>query len=275
VRVQASITLTAHDVPEGVLTAQVGSEMDGSIVHGAARRAEKVSELIARQIVDDIVRRQLQPGDTLEPEAAMLSRYEVSRASLREALRILEVHGLISIKPGPGGGPVVSAVDSVDFGTTSTLYFKAAGATFRELVEARLVIEPAMAGLAARRGDSAQLQALQARLDEDDALDLSDDDVYRTSTREFHTLVSNASENRVMSLFAGGLKAVYLDRLRQIVFPEQDRQRVVRAHSAITRAILKGDAARAERLMRTHMEEYVEFVERRFPGLLDELIDWR
>jgi GntR family transcriptional regulator, transcriptional repressor for pyruvate dehydrogenase complex len=248
---------------------------DDGIVHGAARRTGKVSELIARQIVDDVVRRRLKPGDRLESEAVMLGRYEVSRASLREALRILEVHGLISIKPGPGGGPVVAAVDSVDFGTTSTLYFKAAGATFRELVEARLVIEPAMAGLAARRGDPSQIAALEQRLLRDDDLHVADDRAYRDSTREFHDLVSNASENRVMSLFAGGLKAVYLDRIRQIVFPEQDRVRVIRAHGAIARAILKGDASRAERLMRTHMEEYVEFVEKGFPGLLDELIDWR
>ena len=74
-----------------------------------ARRADKVSEVVARAIVHDIVSRGLEPGATLPSEAVMLARFQVGRASLREALRILEVHGLITIKPGPGGGPFSTA----------------------------------------------------------------------------------------------------------------------------------------------------------------------
>src|SRR4051794_39628144 len=85
-------------------------------------RTEKVAAILARQIVRDIATRQLPPGSSLEPEGIMLERYGVSRASLREALRILETQGLITIKPGPGGGPIVSAVDAAEFGRMSTLY---------------------------------------------------------------------------------------------------------------------------------------------------------
>jgi DNA-binding GntR family transcriptional regulator len=56
----------------------------------------------------------------------MLRRYQVARASLREALRILETHGLIRIKPGPGGGPVVSNGSTADFGRMATLFFQVA-----------------------------------------------------------------------------------------------------------------------------------------------------
>src|SRR6478736_4725215 len=68
-----------------------------------APRAEKVSEVVARSIVQDIASRELQPGTMLPPESVMLERYRVGRASLREGLRILEIQGLITIKPGPGG----------------------------------------------------------------------------------------------------------------------------------------------------------------------------
>src|SRR5690606_33032560 len=88
---------------------------------------------------------------TLEPEGAMLRRYRVARASLREALRILEIHGLIRIKPGPGGGPVVAAVDSGDFGRMATLYFQALDIRVAALVDTRLVLEPVLARLAAER----------------------------------------------------------------------------------------------------------------------------
>ena len=113
------------------------------------RRSEKVSAVIAREIVRDIARQQLAPGTTLESESAMLRRYQVARASLREALRILETHGLIRIKPGPGGGPVVSNVTSAAFGRMATLFFQVQGIRFGELVEARLILEQVMARLAA------------------------------------------------------------------------------------------------------------------------------
>jgi GntR family transcriptional repressor for pyruvate dehydrogenase complex len=65
----------------------------------------KTSERVAAAIVSEIVSRGLGAGDRSPNEATMLERFQVGRASLREALRILEVHGLISLRSGPGGGP--------------------------------------------------------------------------------------------------------------------------------------------------------------------------
>src|SRR3954452_15685314 len=70
---------------------------------GALVRSMKTSERVAMDVVRDIVEQRLQPGDRLAGEAAMLDRYGPSRASVREALRLLEVQGLISLKPGPRG----------------------------------------------------------------------------------------------------------------------------------------------------------------------------
>ncbi len=72
-------------------------------------RAEKVPELVARTILREIVQQGLSAGDRLPPEATMLAHFGVGRGSLREGLRILEIHGLIKIKPGPQGGPVVTS----------------------------------------------------------------------------------------------------------------------------------------------------------------------
>ena len=66
------------------------------------RRNEKIAEAVARDIVRRIAAGKLPPGAQLPSEAQMAVDYGVGRASLREALRILEIHGLISIKPGPG-----------------------------------------------------------------------------------------------------------------------------------------------------------------------------
>ncbi len=72
-----------------------------------ARRNVKRSEVVAHRIAQAIASDGLIHGDRLPPESAMLSQYGVSRASLREALRMLEVQGLLNLRPGPGGGPIV------------------------------------------------------------------------------------------------------------------------------------------------------------------------
>src|ERR1700674_1494569 len=93
----------------------------------ADRRVVKTSETVAIDLVHDIVVRRLKAGDKLPLEVAMLQEYRVSRASLREALRLLEVQGLISIRPGPGGGPVVGSVDARHLARTASLYFHLGG----------------------------------------------------------------------------------------------------------------------------------------------------
>jgi GntR family transcriptional repressor for pyruvate dehydrogenase complex len=66
-------------------------------------RAPKTAMIVARRIVRDIDRLSLGPGDKLPPERVMLEEYQVGRGTLRESLRFLELQGIISLKPGPGG----------------------------------------------------------------------------------------------------------------------------------------------------------------------------
>jgi DNA-binding FadR family transcriptional regulator len=238
------------------------------------RRGGKVSEVVARDIVHRIVRQNLAPGAALPAEGAMLRDYEVGRASLREALRLLEVHGLLSIRPGPRGGPVVSQLTSADFGRMATLYFQASGATFRELLEARLVMEPVMARLAAERRDPQMLEELAESVAASERLATVDDLEYVRTSTDFHSVVSGMSGNKVLDLFGRAIKDVYTDRVTGTLFPQSARDRVRDEHIAIARAIRRGEAARAERLMREHMEEFALYVEKRHPGLMDEVVDW-
>ena len=117
-------------------------------------RTPKAAEHIARAITRDIVRDGRQPGDPLPSEATMLGQYNVSRESLREALRLLEVQGLIAIRRGPGGGPTVCTVDPANLGRVSTLYYHLAGATYRELWEAWILAESILAERAASNPDA-------------------------------------------------------------------------------------------------------------------------
>lgn len=240
----------------------------GSFPH---RRTEKISELVAREIVHDM--KGLGPAAMLPPESAMLERYRVGRASLREALRILEVQGLIVIRPGPGGGPMVAPVQSRDFARMTSLYLHLSGATYGDVLAARLVMEPVMARLAAERDDPRQATLLEEHLVPPTAA--VDDVTYMASAGDFHDLLAGLSGNPVLELMGRSLKDLYADRFEQTVFPIDARGRIAHDHGAIAKAIVDGNAGRAERLMRDHMIEFADFYQASNPGVLDEVVDWR
>ena len=158
-------------------------------------RSGKISETIARDILDDIVQRKLPPGNMLASEAVMLDRYGVGRASLREALRILEIHGLIKIKPGPRGGPVVAEVTSADLGRSATFFFHAIGATFADLLSARLAIEPMMARLAATNLTAAGAEELKRAVDDHERDATRPASSWGRTSAGFHTIVNGLSGN--------------------------------------------------------------------------------
>lgn len=248
----------------------------------AAPRADKMAVVVARAIVHDIVALGLAEGDTLPSEAVMLERYGAGRASIREALRILEVHGLITIKTGPGGGPIVAKPTSGNFGRIATLFFQLDGARFRELVEARSILEPVMARIAAERQLPETISALRSNVEqglravgEQEHRQASDNRQNARIGTEFHGLIAGASGNRVLDLVSKALKDVFNERVSTALWPAADRPRIHLEHEAIVNAIDDGDGEEAERLTREHMAETVERCEDRLPGLLDEVVDWR
>ena len=241
-----------------------------------ARRTEKISEVIAREIVRDS--RGLPPGAMLPPEALLLEKYEVGRASLREALRLLEVQGLIVLRPGPGGGPRIAEADSSHFGRMASLHFHLAGATYGDTLDARLILEPVVAGIIAEKRDPEHVAALQDYL-ERSASTVAGGSRYEDTlsaeneiAREFHPMLMEMSGNPVLTLLARSLQELRTDRARgTLLRPESD---VTRVHDLIARAIIQGRPVQAERLMREHMQEFVELNTARDPELLEETVFW-
>lgn len=236
-------------------------------------RTEKVASRVARDIVRDIAQRGLTPGTPLDLESQMLDHYGVSRASLREALRILEVHGLLTIRPGPGGGPFVAGADSVDFGRMSTLFFQVMGVTLGAVLEARLILEPVMAALAAERKDQQLndelLEIIEAHRDVQ-----TQDGEWLAVTARFHATVCRMSGNPLLDLLASSLKDIYTARVAGLAFPSDDRAKVIETHEQIARAIAEGDSATAQQIMLDHMRTLAANAAERNPGIMDEIIDW-
>lgn len=200
----------------------------------------------------------------------MLDQLGVSRSTLREALRILETHGLISLKPGPTGGPMVEAMTARQLGMASTLHFHMAGATFGELWDARLRIEPMMARIAAERRPPEVLGRLRAAMKR--AREAEHSDEYLLATSTFHTILSGATGNRVLDLYANAFAAVWDDHVRDLAFPEGERAQVFDDHEAIAEAVIAGDGEQAQALMEAHLRAMVSYLSIRDPGVLEQVI---
>lgn len=238
-------------------------------------RAEKVPELIARRILKEITQQNMGAGDRLPPEAEMLARFGAGRASLREALRILEIHGIIRIKPGPQGGPRVTNPSAADFGQTTTVYLQRAGASFQDLLEARLVVEPVMARLAAERLTPESAQRLRAVTALGwDAIDASAAE-WSTAIEDFHAIVAGASGNRVLDLHASSLVSIERNREGPMFVDRKDRERTLRIHDKIADAILRRDGAAAEELSRKHIQAVAKEMEAHIAHHLSEKIEWK
>jgi DNA-binding FadR family transcriptional regulator len=244
----------------------------------------KMSEMVARAIVHDIVRRRLEPGTVLGSEKDLLAEYGVSRASFREALRFLEIQGFISTKSGPTGGPVVEMPTSEAFAKTMSLYFFVHGCTLRELMDARLATESMMAGLAASYVKSGHMptgeppeapELLRRSLEHEKGGYGGVHPDRRHDPLDFHRLVARLSYNKVLITSSEAMGDLYTTRMAGLPVPAKIAASVPDAHTVIANAIIAGDAEAATEAMRDHLRSYIDIWSRVCPWVMEEFVDWQ
>ena len=245
------------------------------IVTNSSLRALKASESVARDIVDDIVVRRLREGDRLPSESAMLEQYGVSRETLREGLRLLEVQGLISIRRGPGGGPIVGAIDPANLGRTSTLYYHLAGATYVELFDAWVVCERIIAELAAANPDRAAVRAAMAPYLDPYVEGEESLDEFVVSHSEFHVAVGSLARNKVLQLSLMVMGQIITHHVAVNADPRDARNTIEHAHTAIAKAVVAGHRIKASDLMDAHIRAITDFYRNDLNSQMDDFIDWR
>jgi GntR family transcriptional regulator, transcriptional repressor for pyruvate dehydrogenase complex len=247
--------------------------------NGQARRRavsnkpKKTAILVAQRIVDEIVDQELQPGSALLPERVMLPRYGVARGTLRESLRILETYGLITIKTGPGGGPVVADAGSRPLASVIALVLQMSRTSFRSIIDARLQLEPLLAKEAAERRTEADLVALRDSIDE--MRDEIDDGVeFLESNHVFHSAVAKAAQNPVLFNMAASLNWIQDGTAVGIDYSPNTRNAILSAHRRIYLAIEAGDPEMAEAAMRIHIGEFADHAERYYSHVLEAPLRW-
>jgi GntR family transcriptional repressor for pyruvate dehydrogenase complex len=236
-------------------------------------RLQKKSELVARQLIDRIVVDGLDGGDRLEHEGELIDQLGVSRATLREALRLLEVTGILRLRPGRDGGAIVQQPTGEDFGRMVTLFFQVRRFTYRQLLLATIVIQPAIyrqAALEANDEDRARLRALWA--DPEDRPRNDQDDV--VSLTSLFPIAADATHNPVLKLIVSGIGAVFQRHMDRLLVGIPHRREGARVGRLVVEAIEKGDGERAAKLIRAHLEGWLEVAEREYPHILDAVVSW-
>lgn len=218
----------------------------------------------------DIVSNGLQTGDRLLLESDMVELYGVSRTSLREALRLLEFQGLITIKPGPGGGPAVGTVDPARLAKTAALYFHLGAATYDDIMRTQVLMESTCARLAADNPDRQEL--MRPWFTDELPEELS---VYRDLTTGFHGAVYDAVMNPVLSLLTQAVTHTVTHHVTNNVDPVHLRSAIMEEHAELARTIARGDGVSAEFLTCRHFEAQHDFVRATAPDLVEEHIQWR
>jgi Transcriptional regulators len=211
---------------------------------------------VLRQINDLIIEGKLSPGDRLMGEREMAGELGVSRTTLREALRTMELLGLVEIKPG--GGTFIRDVQLDYVINPLALALSVEPTRLDELWEIRITLEVECAGLAAARVNEECLRWISHAL-KDMQKEHNDLNAYAKADMRFHYMVAQASQNTLMNRLLQTL-VVHIFELIKKAGPLRFSHDIgglhtVQEHIAIYEAISRHDSREAQKLMRRHLEE--------------------
>lgn len=224
---------------------------------------ERVYEQIVEQIGGLIRSGALAPGDQLLPERQLADKLGVSRAAVREALKVLVSRGLIAITPGGGAHVTEMSLDTLIHPLAMAVLGERQNV--HDLVEARRILEAGSARLAARRAEPADLYELrQATAEMNEAMLAGESS--EEADYSFHLAIARASHNAVllsiMNMIAGLMKEVYSPSRSRLLENREQLEAYCRQNSAILEAIEGRDQNRAAELMVEHLRMVEEELQR-------------
>jgi GntR family transcriptional regulator, transcriptional repressor for pyruvate dehydrogenase complex len=222
----------------------------GAIMLKPIKKA-RVSDFAIQQIKHLITSGRLTPGDMLPSERKLMEQFKISRVPVREALRVLEMMGLVEVKPGRG-----IYVTSPDNSLFSPLrqWLSAQQEALVEHFEVRLLIEPRAAALSAMRATKDEtnemrrsLSAFSGACAENNLIEMIRADA------ELHQMIAAASGNRTLATLMSTFTTTLLEGWKGSLRTEGRGAKTVQEHTVVVTAIEKGDSINAERGMKKHL----------------------
>jgi GntR family transcriptional regulator, transcriptional repressor for pyruvate dehydrogenase complex len=260
-----SVDRLGRGVTQGDAAAQgradVGAD-DGprSPRRGDQLRQPRLAELVASKLRNEILSGRLTEGDSLPRQEDLLADFKVSPPAVREALRILETEGLISVRRGNVGGAIVHLPTARGVAYMMSLVLQVQQTSLDDVGAAIRDLEPLCAALCSRRPDRSEQVVPVLRGVIDDQVDVLGDAIaYNRVARRFHETLVEHCGNETMILVIGGLESVWSAHERHVyqVGPEPNaavRRSALRAHEKLLEAIEAGNAETAAQIARRHLD---------------------
>lgn len=214
-------------------------------------RRSRLYEGIVRQVQDLIGTRHLAPGSRLPGERELAEALSVSRASVREALRVLHYIGVVDVRPGEGTFVATTPPTPLDPSMYGLLSERTA---LLDLVEARRILEDGIVHVAARRATRDDLEALEEALTHREAeLDSGKHDV--AGDLQFHALLAEATGNMMLVSAMRHLNEMWLQAREKTGRRAATPRKALRFHRQILTAVRRRQPAAARRALRRHLED--------------------
>ena len=226
------------------------------------RAFDDISDQIKRLIYSG----ELKPHDRLPSERELAEQFSTGRMSVREALRILEESGFVSIKQGADGGIFVKELDSTGMTKSLSGLINVGSLTIQEIKEARIAIESIILETGIKRFTKRQLEALKSNIHDcekfyksrkkEEYPNFSDEQLGR-----FHVLIAETSKNRLYKYFLTSLLDLYANQIIQYIPDSAEYARHLEQHRNIYEAIKAKDITLAKKAIEEHMDSSTAYVE--------------
>jgi DNA-binding FadR family transcriptional regulator len=223
-------------------------------------RTREKPQRIADELRAMIVSGQLSEGDSLGHEPDLVERFGVSRPSLREALRILEAEGLVTVVRGIRGGVVVHEPHGRMTARTAALLLQARNVSLADVFQARSMLEPIAAReIASMRGRRAAIKELCALISEEEA-SIEDPERFGAANAAFHQCLVALAGNQTLGIVAEMLTEIVaravtaVSQADDVVGSLAVRRKGIRSQERLLELLEEGDGAAAEEHWRAHMQ---------------------
>jgi GntR family transcriptional repressor for pyruvate dehydrogenase complex len=229
-------------------------------------KKRRLSEYAIDQLRKFIVNNNLEEGSKLPSERELVDKLQISKGSIREALRILEITGLVDVRPGKGifvrhlTGDLIVPLSSWVTRNKEEIY---------KHFEARLILEPEVAALAARRITKEYINRieqnilLQKSYPETEVVSIISADI------EFHRLVAEAAKNETISMLMNSLAKISFHGWKAALRVEGRNESAVREHAQLLNFLSKRDEGGARTAMREHMLRSIQLLKEQGLDFLD------
>jgi GntR family transcriptional regulator, transcriptional repressor for pyruvate dehydrogenase complex len=214
-------------------------------------KSTRIYEEIVRQVKAMIAEGKLKGGDRLPPERDLAEKFVVSRTSVREALRALESLGLVEIRPGEGTFVRQVSIDSLV--EPLALLMVSQREAIGELFEARHLLEPSLAALAATRATPEEIQEME-RILEEQAKEVAAGRTGLAQDAQFHAAIGAAAHNRAITRIAHAIMDLLTQSREESLNTPGRPTRSHQDHRQVLAAITRRDAEGARKAMLDHIE---------------------